>query len=352
MSLVSALALTVSGGQLEPARYEPRELRDDDVRIDIAYAGICHSDIHVVREEWHAALIPLVPGHEITGVVSQVGSAVVNFRPGDRVGVGNMVDSCGTCEFCLAGQEQFCVTDPVMTYNVRGYDGEPTRGGYARQVTVTERFVVKVPDALALDVAAPLLCAGVTTWEPLVRWGVGAGTRVAVVGLGGLGHVAVKLAKAMGAHVTVVSRSAAKRADALTLGASDYLATEKTALDTVHSSFDLVINTVSSGIDLNDMLRAVRPMGVVVNLGLPVEMYSLHPYALVQGNRVLAGSNIGGVAATQEMLDFCGEHAIGAEIELIDAAEVNTAYDRVVAGAVRYRAVIDVSTIPDGGKIL
>lgn len=352
MSAVAALALTVSGGLLEPARYEPRALRNDDVRIDVAYAGICHSDIHVVREEWHPALLPLVPGHEITGVVREVGSGVTRFAPGDRVGVGCMVDSCGTCEFCRAGHEQFCVQDPVMTYNVRGYDGEPTRGGYAQQVTVTERFVVRIPDSLELDVAAPLLCAGVTTWEPLVRWGVGPGSRVAVVGLGGLGHVAVKLASALGAHVTVVSRSNAKRQDALDLGADDYLATAETALSTVRSRFDLVVNTISAGVDLNDMLRAVRPLGVVANLGLPVEMYTVHPYALVQGDRVLAGSNIGGVAATQAMLDFCGEHGIGAEIEIIDASDVNDAYDRVVSGTVRYRAVIDTATIPGAGPIL
>jgi D-arabinose 1-dehydrogenase-like Zn-dependent alcohol dehydrogenase len=353
VSPVPAFALLKSGGRLAPVRYQPRALRDDDVRIDIAYAGICHSDIHVVREEWHPALLPLVPGHEITGVVREVGAGVTRHRPGDRVGVGCMVDSCGECEFCRAGREQFCSREPVMTYNVRGYDGEPTRGGYARQITVTERFVVSIPDALALDVAAPLLCAGITTWEPLVRWGVGPGSRVAVVGLGGLGHVAVKLARALGAEVTVISRSTAKKADAEDLGAAHYLATaDAGAFGGARSAFDLLINTVSSGIDLSELLRSVRPLGVVVNLGLPVDLYSVHPYALVQGSKVLAGSNIGGIAATQQMLDFCGARGVGAQIETIDATAVNDAYDRVVAGAARYRVVIDVATIPDDGPLI
>ena len=347
MSPVAALSVTTAGGPLEPTGIELRPLRDDDIRIDVKFAGICHSDIHTVREEWGEAHFPLVPGHEIAGVVAEIGATVTRHKVGDRVGVGCLVDSCGTCEFCKDGQEQFCSTGSVGTYNSKGYDGEWTQGGYAQQHVVSERFAVRIPDGLELDEAAPLLCAGITTWEPLKRWGAGPGTKVAVVGLGGLGHMAVKLAVAMGADVTVLSRSAAKRDDALGLGAATYVATaDEGALGALKGSFDIIINTVSADLVMDDYLAILRPLGVLVNVGLPTSPYSVQPGSVVGGSRVLAGSNIGGIPATQEMLDFCAEHGVGATIETVDAKDVNDAYDRVVEGDVRYRVVIDTATIP------
>ncbi|GAA1886707.1 NAD(P)-dependent alcohol dehydrogenase [Lapillicoccus jejuensis] len=349
---IAALAARQSGGPLEPATYEPRALRDDDIRIDVKFAGICHSDIHTVREEWGSAIFPLVPGHEIAGVVAEVGSAVTKYKVGDRVGVGCMVDSCGECEYCKDGQEQFCAKGMTGTYNARDrHDKTPTKGGYAQAVTVSERFAVRIPDGLELDVAAPLLCAGITTYEPLRRFKVGQGTKVAVVGLGGLGHMGVKLAVAMGADVTVLSRSQAKKDDALALGAQHYVATgEEGAFKGLRSSFDLVLNTVSADLDMNDYLATLKPLGALVNVGLPTNPYEVAPFSVVGGSRILAGSNIGGIPATQEMLDFCAEHHLGADIETIDAKDVNEAYDRVVAGDVRYRVVIDTATIPTDGE--
>ncbi|MEO7059929.1 MAG: NAD(P)-dependent alcohol dehydrogenase, partial [Lapillicoccus sp.] len=324
-----------------------RPLRDDDILIDVKFAGICHSDIHTVREEWGQAHFPLVPGHEIAGVVAEVGAAVTRYQVGDRVGVGCMVDSCGVCEFCQDGQEQFCSKGSVGTYNSQGYDGAWTQGGYAQQHVVSERFAVRIPDGLELDEAAPLLCAGITTWEPLKRWGAGPGTKVAVVGLGGLGHMAVKLAVALGADVTVLSRSEAKKDDALGLGAASYVATaNEDALAPLKGTFDLIINTVSADLVMDDYLATLRPLGALVNVGLPSKPYSVQPFSVVGGSRVLAGSNIGGIPATQEMLDFCAEHGVGATVETVEAADANAAYERVVAGDVRYRVVIDTSTIP------
>jgi len=353
MSPIAALAVRTAGGPLEAVTYEPRPLRDDDLRIDVKFAGICHSDIHTVREEWGAAHFPIVPGHEIAGIVSEVGAGVTRYKVGDRVGVGCMVDSCGECEFCKDGQEQFCEKGNVGTYNSRGFDGEWTTGGYAQAHTVSERFAVRIPDEIELDVAAPLLCAGITTWEPLKRWNAGPGRRVAVVGLGGLGHMAVKLAVAMGADVTVLSRSQAKKDDALGLGAQHYVATgEEGALESLKSSFDLIINTVSADLEMDAYLATLRPLGALINVGLPTKPYSVSPFSVVGGTRTLGGSNIGGIPATQEMLDFCAEHGVGATIETIAAKDANAAYDRVVAGDVRYRVVIDTATIPTDGADL
>jgi uncharacterized zinc-type alcohol dehydrogenase-like protein len=330
----------------EQGSVEHRDLRDDDVLIDIAFAGICHSDIHQVREEWGSALFPMVPGHEIAGVVSAVGSAVTRHRVGDRVGVGCMVDSCGECEACKDGEEQFCARGSVPTYNGLGYDEQPTLGGYAQHVVVLERFVVRIPGGIELDEAAPLLCAGITVWTPLRRFGAGAGKRVGVVGLGGLGHMAVKLAAAMGAEVTVLSRTDAKSRDAGELGADGFVATgTEGALEPLRATFDLIVNTVSADLDVNAYLRLLKPLGALVNVGLPTSPYAVSPGSLVGGSKVLAGSNIGGIPATQEMLDFCAEHGLGATVERIGADEVDAAYDRVVEGDVRYRFVIDTSTI-------
>jgi len=349
MPRVAALSTPSAGSPLEPTMIETRDLRDDDVRIDVKFAGICHSDIHQVREEWGSAMFPMVPGHEIAGIVSEVGAGVTRYQVGDRVGVGCMVDSCGECEFCKDGEEQFCAKGGVATYNGRGYDGEETKGGYSQQVVVSERFALRIPDALELDVAAPLLCAGITTYTPLRRWNAGPGRKVAVIGLGGLGHMAVKIAAAMGAEVTVLSRTLAKKEDGLALGASNYVATEDAdALAGLAKSFDVIVNTVSANLPTDTYLRLLRPLGVLVNVGLPSDALTVSPGSLVGGSRVLAGSNIGGIPATQEMLDFCAEHGIGAQVETISADAVNQAYDRVVAGDVRYRFVIDTATISAG----
>lgn len=344
-----ALVVPAAGKPLSASNVQRRALRDDDVRIEIAFSGICHSDIHQARAEWGSAIFPMVPGHEIAGTVSAVGSAVTRYKVGDRVGVGCMVDSCGECEFCKDGEEQNCVQGTVMTYNGRGYDGEPTLGGYAQQIVVSERFVLRVPDRLGLDVAAPLLCAGITTYSPLKRWGAGPGRRVAVIGVGGLGHLGVKIAHAMGAEVVTLSRTSDKAHDALALGASRHVATSDAAeMEELRRSFDLILNTVSADLEMDAYLRLLRPHGALVNVGLPPSPYSVRPGLLVGGGRILTGSNIGGIAETQEMLEFCAEHGIGAQIEVIDGAQVNDAYDKVVAGQVRYRYVIDTATLTSG----
>ncbi len=341
-----AIAAPSPGAQLAPTTIERRELRPDDVLIDVAYAGICHSDIHQVKEDWGTAIFPMVPGHEIAGLVAAVGSAVTKYQVGDRVGVGCMVDSCGECEYCLAGTEQFCLRGSVMTYNGLDYDGEKTYGGYSRTFVVKEAFACKIPEGIDLDVAAPLLCAGITTFSPLRRWGAGPGKKVAVVGLGGLGHLGVKLAVAMGAEVTVLSQSLKKQEDGLKLGAKDYFATgDESTFETLRGRFDLILNTVSATLPVDSYLGMLRVGGAMVNVGAPGEPLSYNAFSLLGGNKVLAGSMIGGIAETQEMLDFCAEHGIGAEIETISADQVNVAYDRVENSDVRYRFVIDAATI-------
>lgn len=342
-----ALAAPSASAPFEAVTIERRALRENDIRIDIAYAGICHSDIHQVREEWGTALFPMVPGHEIAGVVSEVGSAVIRHRVGDRVGVGCMVDSCGDCDQCQAGHENFCEIKTVWTYNDTYPDGEVAQGGYSQQLVVAEDFALRIPDSIQLDEAAPLLCAGVTVFTPLKRWGAGPDKKVAVVGMGGLGHMAVKIAVAMGAEVTVLSQSMSKEADGKAFGAADYRATADGSIyRELSGTFDLIINTVSADVPLDRFLRMLRPFGAVVSVGLPPNPQQVRVGSLITGDKVLTGSNIGGIAITQEMLDFCGEHGIAATIETISADEVDKAYDRVVDSDVRYRFVIDVSTIP------
>ncbi|MCR3719618.1 MULTISPECIES: NAD(P)-dependent alcohol dehydrogenase [Prauserella salsuginis group] len=341
-----AIAAPGPGAPLEQTTIQRRDLRPDDVLIDIAYAGICHSDIHQARGEWGEAIFPMVPGHEIAGTVAAVGSAVTDYRVGDRVGVGCMVDSCGECEYCRADTEQFCVKGNVQTYNGVGFDGENTYGGYSKQVVVRDAFVCGIPDGIGLDVAAPLLCAGITTYSPLRQWGAGPGKKVAVVGLGGLGHMAVKLAAAMGAEVTVLSQSLKKQEDGKRLGATEYYATaDETTFDVLRGRFDLILNTVSAQIPVDAYLGLLRVGGAMVNVGAPGEPLSYNAFSLIAGNKALAGSMIGGIAETQEMLNFCAEHGIGSDIETISAADVNTAYERVAASDVRYRFVIDTATI-------
>jgi len=296
------------------------------VLIDVAYAGICHSDIHQVNQDWGTAIFPMVPGHEIAGVVAAVGAAVTKYQVGDRVGVGCMVDSCGECEYCLAGTEQFCVKGNVQTYNGVGFDGENTYGGYSRQIVVKDAFVCRIPEGIELDVAAPLHCAGITTYSPLRQWGARPGTKVAVVGLGGLGHLAVKLAVAMGAEVTVLSQSLKKQEDGLRIGAKDYFATgDASTFDVLRRRFDLILNTVSANLPVDSYLGLLRVGGAMVNVGAPANPQSYNAMSLIAGNNVLAGSAIGGIAETQEMLDFCAEHGVGAEIETISGDQVNAA---------------------------
>ncbi|MER6060270.1 NAD(P)-dependent alcohol dehydrogenase [Streptomyces sp. NPDC001792] len=346
MTTVAAYAAPAAKAPLERTTIERRAVGEFDVLIDIKFAGICHSDIHQAREGWGEAIFPMVPGHEIAGVVSEVGPGVTKFAVGDRVGVGCMVDSCRECENCLQGLEQFCLKGMVGTYNAVGRDGEPTYGGYSEKIVVDENYVVGIPDGLSLDVAAPLLCAGITTYSPLRHWNAGPGKKVAVVGLGGLGHMAVKIAHAMGAEVTVLSQSLRKKDDGLKLGADHYHATsDPKTFQELAGTFDLIVSTVSAPMDFGALLSLLKVDGALVNVGAPEEPIALNLFSVISGRKTLAGSMIGGIAETQEMLDFCAAHGIGAEIELINAEQVNEAYERVLSSDVRYRFVIDTATI-------
>ncbi|MFJ9583048.1 NAD(P)-dependent alcohol dehydrogenase [Streptomyces acidicola] len=343
---VAAYAAPAAKAPLERTTIERREVGEFDVLIDIKFAGICHSDIHQAREGWGEAIFPMVPGHEIAGVVSEVGSGVTKYQVGDRVGVGCMVDSCRECENCKAGLEQYCLKGNIPTYNGIGKDGEPTHGGYSQKIVVAEAFVVRIPDGLALDVAAPLLCAGITTYSPLKHWKAGPGKKVAVLGFGGLGHMGVKIAHALGAEVTVLSQSLRKKDDGERLGADHYYATsDPKTFEELRGSFDLILSTVSAPLDLDAFLSLLKAEGAFVNVGAPEEPVSLNLFSVIGGGKTLAGSMIGGIRETQEMLDFCAEHGLGAEIELIEASEINVAYERVLSSDVRYRFVIDTATI-------
>ena len=346
MTTVNAYASPSATEDLVPTTIERRDVGPHDVLIEIKYAGICHSDIHTVRGDWGPQPYPLVPGHEIAGIVTEVGSAVTKHAVGDRVGVGCMVNSCGECANCQKGDEQYCLKGMTGTYGAVDRDGTVTQGGYSTHVVVTEDFVVTIPEGIELDVAAPLLCAGITTYSPLRRWGAGPGKKVAVVGLGGLGHMAVKLASAMGADVTVLSQSLKKQEDGLRLGANSYYATsDPGTFEQLAGSFDLIINTVSASIDISSYLQLLSLDGALVNVGAPAEPLPVNAFALIGGRRSFAGSMIGGIPETQEMLNFCAEHGLGAEIEVIPADKINEAYERVLASDVRYRFVIDTATL-------
>ncbi|WP_336856964.1 NAD(P)-dependent alcohol dehydrogenase [Sinomonas albida] len=345
MLTVNAYAAPSATEPLEKTTIERRDLGPHDVLIEIKFAGICHSDIHTVRGDWGARQYPLVPGHEIAGIVTAVGDAVTKHAVGDRVGVGCMVNSCGHCANCVKGNEQHCLEGNVGTYASLDRDGTLTQGGYSSHVVVVENFVVRIPDALDLDVATPLLCAGITTYSPLRRWGVGPGKRVAVVGLGGLGHMAVKIAHALGAEVTVLSQSLKKQEDGLRLGADHYYATaEPETFERLRGTFDVILNTVSAPIDLNAYLGLLAAEGAMVCVGAPAEALAVNAFSLIGGSKTLSGSAIGGIRETQEMLDFCAEHGFGADIEVIPAEKINDAYERVLASDVRYRFVIDAAT--------
>jgi alcohol dehydrogenase (NADP+) len=346
MSTVSAYAAPSATEPLTKTTITRREPGPHDVAIDIKFAGICHSDIHSVRGEWGQPNYPLVAGHEIAGVVTEVGSGVTKHKVGDRVGVGCFVDSCRECSSCRAGLEQYCKKGFVSTYNGVGRDGQPTQGGYSQAIVVDENYVLRIPDSLPLDKAAPLLCAGVTLFSPLRHWKADANTRLAIVGLGGLGHMGVKLGVAMGAKVTVLSQSLKKMEDGLRLGASNYYATaDPDTFRNLRGSFDLILNTVSANLDLRKYLSLLDVDGTLVELGIPEHPMEVPAFSLALTRVSLSGSNIGGIAETQEMLDFCAEHDVTPEIELIEPAYINEAYERVLASDVRYRFVIDISKL-------
>ncbi len=330
---------------LTPFTFERREPGEHDVAIDIHFCGVCHSDIHQARDEWGGSIFPMVPGHEITGVVRAVGAKVTTHNAGDRVGVGCLVNSDRSCPQCKRDLEQYC-TSAVPTYNGRDRDGTPTMGGYSSSVVVDEHFVLRIPDRLPLDAAAPLLCAGITLYSPLRHWGAGPGKNVAIVGLGGLGHMGVKLAHAMGATTTVLSHSLSKRDDGLAMGADHFYATSDAATFTkLRGSFDLIINTVSAELDWNAYLSLLALDGSMVVVGAPEKPAPVAAFALIGARRSLAGSGIGGIKETQEMLDFCSERGIVPDIELTSIDRVNEAWERVMRSDVRYRFVIDMATL-------
>ncbi|MBT1071519.1 NAD(P)-dependent alcohol dehydrogenase [Pelotalea chapellei] len=346
MSKVPAYAALTSAAPLEPYTIERREPGPHDVLIEILYCGVCHSDIHQVRDEWGEAVFPMVPGHEIVGTVVATGNHVTRWKRGEAVGVGCFIGSCRDCGPCRDGEEQYCEKGMNQTYNGLEQDGiTPTYGGYSTRITVNENYVLRIPPNMPLERTAPLLCAGITTYSPLRHFGVKARDKVAIVGLGGLGHIAVKIAKAMGAHVTVLSHSPGKKEESLRLGADDFIATgDPEAFFTHALHFDFILDTVSAKHDYNKYLNLLRRDGTMVLVGIP-DPVPLSAAALVMQRRRLAGSLIGGIRETQEMLDFCSEHGVVSDVEIISIQRINEAYDRVVASDVRYRFVIDLSSL-------
>lgn len=346
MSTTKAYAVKSATSPLGPFTFERRNPGEHDVSIDIKFCGICHTDIHQARNEWGNSEYPMVPGHEIAGLVTAVGPKVKKFKLGDKVGVGCFVDSCRHCPQCARGLEQYCSNGTVFTYNSKDKQGKATMGGYSEKIVVDENYVLRIPDNLPLDASAPLLCAGITLYSPLKHWQAGPGRKVAVIGLGGLGHMGVKLAHAMGAEVTVLSQTLKKEADGKRLGADNYFATsdEKT-FSKLQNYFDLILNTVSSDMDWGKYLGLANVDGTMVLLGVPEKPVPMGAFPLIGGRRSLAGSMIGGIAETQEMLDFCGKHNTPAEIEMIPIQKVNEAYSRILRSDVRYRFVIDMASL-------
>jgi uncharacterized zinc-type alcohol dehydrogenase-like protein len=333
---------------LAPFRFERRDPRANDVEIEILYCGVCHSDLHTARNDWRNTVYPAVPGHEIIGRVLSVGSHVTRFKAGDHVGVGCMVDSCQHCKACEHDHEQYCENIPTFTYNSSDrHDNMPTYGGYSDKIVVSEKFVLKVPDGLDLKGAAPLLCAGITTWSPLRHWKVGAGSKVAVIGLGGLGHMALKLAKGLGADVTLFTRSQGKEEAALRLGADRVvLSTDEQQMNGVSGKFDLIVDTVPYAHDLNLYVPTLATNGTIVLVGYLGDLDPmLNTVPMIMGRKSVAGSMIGGIAETQELLDFCGEHGIVSDIEVINIQDINEAYERMLKSDVKYRFVIDMASL-------
>lgn len=334
---------------LAPWDFERREVGPHDVQFDILYCGVCHSDLHQIKNDWFPGIFPMVPGHEIVGRVVKVGAHVRKFKVGELAAVGCMVDSCRHCENCNEGLEQYCLEGNIQTYNSRGKDGVPTYGGYSNTIVADEHFVLHISEKLekqSLAAVAPLLCAGITTYSPLRHWKVGKGDKVAILGLGGLGHMGVKFAVAFGAEVTVLSSSSKKEADAKKLGAHKFVAmNDPEQVKAVKGTFDFILDTVSAPHDLGLYLSLLRTDGTHVCVGVPPEPFSVPAFSLLGGRKSLAGSGIGGIPETQEMLDFCAEHGIVSDIELIDIKDITTAYERMLKGDVRYRFVIDMATL-------
>lgn len=346
MIAAKAYAAPKAHANLEPFKFDRREVGAKDVLIEIAYCGVCHSDIHQVRDEWGQGIFPMVPGHEIVGRITKIGSDVTKFKVGDLAGIGCFVDSCRHCPNCLAGLEQYCDVGMIGTYNARDKEGQPTYGGYSNQIVVDEQYTLKISDKLPLAGVAPLLCAGITTYSPIMHWKIGKGHKVAVLGLGGLGHMAVKLAVSKGADVTVLSTSPNKKADAEKLGAHHFVVTSDEAqVAEAANSFDFIINTISAQHEYNFYLQMLKVDGTMILLGVPPESPTLAAFPMIGRRRSIAGSMIGGIAETQEMLDYCAEHNIVSDIEIIPIDYIDTAYDRMIKGDVRYRFVIDMASL-------
>jgi uncharacterized zinc-type alcohol dehydrogenase-like protein len=331
---------------LEPFKFERREVGPHDVQIEIAYCGVCHSDIHQARDEWGGSIFPMVPGHEIVGRITKVGSHVTKFKVGETAGVGCFVDSCRHCPSCLAGLEQYCDEGMTATYNSRDKEGKPTYGGYSNQIVADENYILHISDELPLSGVAPLLCAGITTWSPLMQWKIGKGHKLGVVGLGGLGHMAVKLGASLGAEVTVLSTSASKKADAEKLGASHFVVTtDPEQVKAIEGKLDFIINTISAQHEYNFYLQLLKLDGTMILVGVPPEAPTVAANKLIMKRRRLAGSLIGGIKETQEMLDYCAEHGITSEVEVININYINEAYERMIKGDVRYRFAIDMTSL-------
>lgn len=347
MTATPAYGATAPDSGVNPLTIERRELRGEDVAIDIAFCGVCHSDLHAARNDWGRTNYPFVPGHEIVGTVSAVGSDVTRFKVGDRVAVGTTIDSCRKCDACADGEENYCREGSTGTYNGKDrIDGSPTFGGYSKAIVVAEPFVLRVPDGLDMAAAAPLLCAGITTYSPLKNWNVGPGTRVGVIGLGGLGHMGVKFAKALGAEVTMITTSPEKGADAVRLGADHVLvSTDKAAMRAASRSFDFLLDTVPVKHDVTPYLFLLDRKGTLCIVGMIELMEPFHSGLLLQGQKAVSGSGVGGIAQTQEMLDLCAAKGIGAEIEVIAMDQINHAFERMEQADVRYRFVIDMETL-------
>jgi alcohol dehydrogenase (NADP+) len=347
MIQVKGYAAQTPDTDLAPWNFERRDVGEHDVQFDIKYCGVCHSDLHQIKNDWFPGIFPMVPGHEIVGVVSKVGSAVTKFKEGDTVGVGCMVDSCRVCDECKEGLEQYCANGSSQTYNGTEQDKKtPTYGGYSNAIVVNEDFVLHISEKLNLAAVAPLLCAGITTYSPLRYWKVGKGHKLGVVGLGGLGHMAVKFGVSFGAEVTVLSTSPDKEEDAKKLGAHKFVVTkDKEQTKAVTSYFDFIIDTVSAKHDLNAYLALLKTNGVMICVGVPSEPSPVAAFSIIGGRKSLAGSSIGGIAETQEMLDYCAEHNIVSDIEMIDIKDITPSYERMLKGDVKYRFVIDIATL-------
>ncbi len=347
MIQAKAYAAQTPTSDLQPWNLQRREVGDHDVQFDIRYCGVCHSDLHQIRNDWFPGIFPMVPGHEIVGKVTKVGPLVRKYKVGDTVGVGCLVDSCRVCDECKEGLEQYCTNGHSQTYNGLEQDHKtPTYGGYSNTIVVHEDFVLKVSDKLDLPAVAPLLCAGITTYSPLRHWKVGKGHKLGVVGLGGLGHMAVKFGAAFGAEVTVLSTSAGKEADAKKLGAHKFVVTkDEKQLKSVKGYFDFIIDTVSAEHDMNVYLGLLRTDGVMICVGVPSKPAPIAPFSVIVGRKSFAGSSIGGLPETQEMLDFCAEHNIVSDIEIIAMKDIMPSYDRMLKGDVKYRFVIDMATL-------